>query len=105
MSAAAAPVLNVYSNESCVQCKATYRALDKKNIVYTVHDATTEESRTAYSHLGFTTAPAVLVHAPDGTILDSWGGFNPGKVAEWADRLPKKADVEAPVEEPGLRAA
>ena len=34
--------ITVYSTPSCVQCKATYRALDKKGVPYEVVDVTTE---------------------------------------------------------------
>ena len=33
------------------------------------------------------TAPLCIVRAADGTIADGWGGFDPGKMEAWADRL------------------
>jgi len=51
--------ITVYTKPSCVQCNATYRALDSKGIEY-----------------------AVVI-----TDEDHWSGFRPDKIDELAARL------------------
>lgn len=36
--------------------------------------------------LGFMRAPVLVVTDADGTILDKWSGFNPGKIDEWSEK-------------------
>lgn len=73
-------MVTVYTKPSCVQCNATYRALDKKGIPYNSLDITQdEEALTRLKALGFQQAP--VVEAPTG----SWSGFNPGKIDELAE--------------------
>ena len=72
--------ITVYSKPSCVQCNATYRALTKKGIDYTVVDVT--EDSAAYDHvvgLGYQQVPVVE------TGSDHWSGFRPDKIAELAE--------------------
>ena len=67
--------ITVYSKPSCVQCNATYRALTKKGIDYTVVDVT--EDSAAYDHvvgLGSQQVPVVE------TGSDHWSGFRPDKI-------------------------
>ena len=67
--------ITVYSKPSCVQCNATYRALTKKGIDYTVVDVT--EDSAAYDHvvgLGCQQVPVVE------TGSDHWSGFRPDKI-------------------------
>lgn len=72
----------VYTKPSCVQCNATYRALDAKGIVYEVRDVTQdEEALELTKRLGYMQAPVVV--AGD----DHWSGFQPDKIAELAGRL------------------
>ena len=54
--------LIVYSKPSCVQCTATYRALDAKGIEYTVVDLTTNPAALEYvmDELGYSAAPVVV---------------------------------------------
>ncbi|MFB8370379.1 hypothetical protein ACFC25_13550 [Pseudarthrobacter sp. NPDC055928] len=35
-----------------------------------------------------TTEPGHLIRNGDGTVAGAWGGFNPGKMDEWAPVLP-----------------
>lgn len=73
-------MVTVYTKPSCVQCNATYRALDKKGIEYQSLDITQDEEALArLKGLGFQQAP--VVEAPIG----SWSGFNPGKIDELAE--------------------
>ena len=70
-------MVTVYTKPSCVQCNATYRALDAKGIEYEIHDLS--EDPTALEQvkaLGYMQAPVVI--APDGS---HWSGFRPDKIA------------------------
>lgn len=71
--------LIVLSRPGCVQCTATYRALDKKNIEYTIDDALSEANKVITAAHKIMSAPAVLV-MQDGEILDTWGGFRPDRI-------------------------
>lgn len=103
--------LEVYSKPACVQCTGTYRKADKKGIVYTKPMMDADELREFGASLGLSQAPVVVVRAADGSMADFWGGFNPIKIDDWADRLPmtpeaaaKKA-AEIAAAEPALLAA
>ncbi|ODT41718.1 MAG: NrdH-redoxin [Microbacterium sp. SCN 70-200] len=61
--------ITVYTKPSCVQCNATYRALDSKGIDEHVKS------------LGYLQAPVVV------TDEDHWSGFRPDKIDELASRL------------------
>ena len=68
--------ITVYTKPACVQCTATYRALDKAGITYTTVDITTdEEAREYVLSLGYLQAPVVVI---DGT--DHWSGFRPDRI-------------------------
>jgi len=74
--------ITVYTKPSCVQCNATYRALDAKGIEYEIHDLS--EDPTALEQvkaLGYMQAPVVV------TDEDHWSGFRPDKIDELASRL------------------
>ena len=74
--------ITVYSKPSCVQCNATYRALDAKGIEYDVTDVS--EDATALEQvksLGYMQAPVVVADE------DHWSGFRPDKIDELAARL------------------
>lgn len=67
----------VYSKPSCVQCTATYRALDKQGIEYEVFDVSADEKAlAAVKELGYMQAPVVV------TDSDHWSGFRPDKITE-----------------------
>ena len=71
--------VTVYSKPSCVQCNATFRALDKKGIDYRVVDVT--EDQDAYQHvvgLGYQQVPVVE------TAQDHWSGYRPDKISSLA---------------------
>lgn len=73
-------MVTVYTKPSCVQCTATYRALDKKGIAYMSLDISEDaDALERLKALGFQQAP--VVESPIG----SWSGFNPVKVDELAD--------------------
>ena len=74
--------ISVYSKPSCVQCTATYRALDKQGIEYEVFDLSEDEKALQTGkELGYLQAPVVV--AGD----DSWSGFRPDKINELKNLL------------------
>lgn len=69
--------ISVYSKPSCVQCTATYRALDKQGIEYEVFDLSEDEKALqTVKELGYLQAPVVVAGE------DSWSGFRPDKINE-----------------------
>ncbi|BDZ49496.1 glutaredoxin-like protein NrdH [Frondihabitans sucicola] len=68
--------ITVYTKPSCVQCTATYRALDNKGIEYEVFDVSVDEKALeTVKALGYLQAPVVV------TDEDHWSGFRPDKIA------------------------
>jgi|GEM_PF-486129 len=56
------PAITVYSQGACVQCNATYRALDKLGAEYTVVDISEDaDARDYVMSLGHLQAPVVIV--------------------------------------------
>lgn len=73
--------ITVYTLPSCVQCRATYRALDAKGLEYATLDLSQDESAMAMvKGLGHVQAPVVV------TDDDHWSGFRPDKIADLAAR-------------------
>lgn len=71
------PNVIVYTMPNCVQCNATYRALDSANISYTVIDVSKdEEARQKIMALGHRAAPVVVVGE------EHWSGFRPDLIAK-----------------------
>ena len=71
--------VTVYTKPACVQCNATYRALDKKGIAYKTVDMSQDPAALEQVRaLGFMQAPVVM------TESDSWSGFRPDKIEELA---------------------
>ena len=71
--------VTVYTKPACVQCNATYRALDKKGITYQSVDISTDPAALAHVlRLGYQQAPVVITDA------DHWSGFRPDKIAALA---------------------
>lgn len=74
--------ITVYTKPSCVQCNATYRALDSKGIEYEILDVSEDAAALEQvKALGYMQAPVVIA---DG---DHWSGFRPDKIDELAARL------------------
>lgn len=74
--------ITVYTKPSCVQCTATYRALDSKGIEYKVLDLSEDETALqTVKELGYLQAPVVV------TADEHWSGFRPDKIMELANRL------------------
>ncbi|EOM76262.1 glutaredoxin-like protein NrdH [Rhodococcus rhodnii] len=67
--------ITVYTKPACVQCNATYKALDKAGIEYTSIDISQDdEARDYVMALGYLQAPVVV--AGD----DHWSGFRPDRI-------------------------
>lgn len=77
-------MVTVYSKPACVQCNATYRALDSKGVEYRVIDMA--EDGTALDKvkaLGYAQAPVVI----DESTGEHWSGFRPDKIDGLALRI------------------
>ncbi|GAA1144128.1 glutaredoxin-like protein NrdH [Nesterenkonia lutea] len=73
--------VTVYTKPACVQCNATYRALDKNGVTYETVDITQDaEALERLRALGYMQAPVVITEA------DHWSGFRPDKISELAGR-------------------
>lgn len=70
--------VTVYTKPACVQCDATYKALDKRDIEYSVVDISADPQARDYvmSSLGYLQVPVVV--AGD----DHWSGFRPDRIRE-----------------------
>jgi glutaredoxin-like protein NrdH len=67
--------IQIYSKPACVQCTATYRALDKQGLEYTVIDITEESgAQQQVEALGYRQLPVVVVGE------DHWSGFRPDRI-------------------------
>ncbi|WP_102507685.1 glutaredoxin-like protein NrdH [Sanguibacter massiliensis] len=74
--------ITVYSKPACVQCDATYRALDKRGIDYTVVDISQDlEALEMVRSLGYMQAPVVV--AGD----THWSGFRPDQISALATQV------------------
>ena len=72
----------VYTKPSCVQCTATYRALDSQGIEYDVIDLSEDPTALeTVKELGYLQAPVVV------TDDEHWSGFRPDKISQLASRL------------------
>ncbi|MDT5150477.1 MAG: glutaredoxin-like protein NrdH [Mycobacterium sp.] len=69
------PSITVYTKPACVQCNATYKALDKQGIDYEVVDITeVSEARDYVMALGYLQAPVVVAGN------EHWSGFRPDRI-------------------------
>lgn len=87
--------ITVYTKPACVQCNATYKALDK-NLgagTYSIVDISRDdEARDLVMGLGYLQAPVVLVRdAANGEIVEQFSGFRP----DACKRMPSIYTVEA----------
>ena len=65
----------VYTKPSCVQCNATYRALDSKGIEYDIVDLSEDPTALeTVKELGYLQAPVVV------TDDEHWSGFRPDRI-------------------------
>lgn len=79
MAATTTGRVTVFSREGCVQCTATYRALDERGIDYRVVDVDElrESAADELRALGFVQLPVVQL---DGQA--PWSGFRPDRIAD-----------------------
>ena len=71
--------VTVYTKPSCVQCTATYRALNAKGIEFEIFDVSVDEKALdTVKELGYLQVPVVV--ADD----EHWSGFRPDKIDELA---------------------
>src|SRR5690606_39660771 len=81
--------ITVYSKPACVQCNATYRALDKAGYEYTIVDISQDEgARDEVMAMGYLQAPVVV--AGD----EHWSGFRPDRIAALASRMASSRSEE-----------
>src|SRR3954452_11943934 len=67
--------VTVYTKPACVQCNATYKALDKQGIAYEKVDISLDsEARDYVMALGYLQAPVVVAGN------DHWSGFRPDRI-------------------------
>ena len=67
--------VTVYTKPACVQCNATYKALDKQGIAYEKVDISLDsEARDFVMALGYLQAPVVVAGN------DHWSGFRPDRI-------------------------
>jgi glutaredoxin-like protein NrdH len=69
--------ITVYTKPACVQCSATYKALDKQGLTYDKVDISLDaEARDYVMALGYLQAPVVVAGN------DHWSGFRPDRIKE-----------------------
>ncbi|MEO9249214.1 glutaredoxin-like protein NrdH [Citricoccus nitrophenolicus] len=74
--------VTVYSKPACVQCNATYRALEKKGIAYETVDLSQDpEALEQIRALGYMQAPVVITETGE-----NWSGFRPDKIENLAEQ-------------------
>jgi glutaredoxin-like protein NrdH len=74
--------ITVYSKPACVQCDATYRALDKRGIEYTIVDISADaEALEMVRGLGYLQAPVVVAGS------EHWSGFRPDQIVALAAKV------------------
>ncbi len=71
--------VTVYTKPACVQCTATYRALDKAVLDYSIVDISVDsDARDYVMSLGYLQAPVVVAGAV------TWSGFRPDRITTLA---------------------
>jgi glutaredoxin-like protein NrdH len=71
--------ITVYTKPACVQCNATYKALDKQGLAYEIVDITeVAEARDYVMALGYLQAPVVVAGG------EHWSGFRPDRIQDIA---------------------
>lgn len=78
--------ITVYTKPACVQCNATFRALDKAGVDYAKVDITVDsDARDYVMGLGYLQAPVVVAGG------QHWSGFRPDRIAEVSKAQPLSA--------------
>lgn len=82
--------ITVYTKPQCMQCRATFKTLDKHAVDYTAIDVTTNSEALDYiTGLGYSSVPVVV------TATAHWGGYRPDALAELARQAHHRADDTA----------
>ncbi|MCW2255941.1 glutaredoxin-like protein NrdH [Providencia alcalifaciens] len=69
-------VITIYSKPDCVQCNATYQALERKSIPYQVIDLTQDHAALQFvRELGYQQVPVVVADQ------EHWSGFRPDMIS------------------------
>ncbi|MDD4866621.1 MAG: glutaredoxin-like protein NrdH [Mycobacterium sp.] len=75
-------MITVYTKPACVQCTATYKALDRQGLSYETVDITLDrEARDYVMALGYLQVPVVV------TGSDHWCGFRPDRIKALANEV------------------
>ncbi|KAB7753614.1 glutaredoxin-like protein NrdH [Mycolicibacterium mucogenicum] len=83
-----ATTIIVYTKPACVQCNATYKALDKAGIAYEKVDISIDdEAREYVLALGYLQAPVVV------TDSEHWSGFRPDRIKALSNSAVFEADA------------
>ena len=77
----------VYSRgETCQQCTATTRRMDRHGVAYREEALDEHPNVVAYAkEQGWTSAPVVMVFDVTGQLVAAWSGFRPDKIKEVAN--------------------
>ena len=74
--------ITVYTKPACVQCNATFRALERQGIGYTAIDISEDqEAREYVLSLGYLQCPMVVAGG------DHWSGFRPDRIKTLAAQV------------------
>ena len=75
--------ITIYSKPNCVQCTATYRAMDKAGLSYETIDISLDaQALEQVKSLGYAQAPVVVAGE------DHWSGFRPDRIKAVAAAAP-----------------
>ncbi|SKK91566.1 glutaredoxin electron transport component of NRDEF (Glutaredoxin-like protein) NrdH [Mycobacteroides abscessus subsp. massiliense] len=82
--------ITVYTKPACVQCNATYKALEKQGIEFEKVDITADaEARDYVMSLGYLQAPVVVADN------EHWSGFRPDRIKALVNPAVLAADATA----------
>ena len=82
--------ITVYTKPACVQCNATYKALDKHGLSYEIVDITeAPDARDYVMAMGYLQAPVVVAGG------EHWSGFRPDRIKALAGAASGAAAVSA----------
>jgi glutaredoxin-like protein NrdH len=74
--------ITVYTKPACVQCNATFRALERQGMGYTAIDISEDqEAREYVLSLGYLQCPVVVAGG------DHWSGFRPDRIKTLAAQV------------------
>jgi glutaredoxin-like protein NrdH len=90
MTTTAQTSITVYTKPACVQCNATFKALDRHGLAYGTVDITVDdEARDYVMALGYTQAPVVIAGG------EHFSGFRPDRIKALASTRSHPAAVSA----------